>query len=143
MEKHIILEQKYPLKENIGNKIEDFEILQILGKGKYGFVSKVKSKINQKIYAMKMTDISLIKDEVEKEISKNEIEIINILDSPHIIKYYGYFNVGERYYIIMEFINNGNIKDYIFAYKDKKKNNSRRRIMEIILSMYFLTCLYS
>jgi len=121
MEKHIILEQKHPLKENIGNKIEDFEILQILGRSKYGFVSKVKSKLNQKIYAMRMTDISLIKDKEGKAILKNELEIINILDSPHIIKYYGYFNEGERFYIIMEFINNGNIKDYIFGYKDKKK----------------------
>ena len=42
MEKHIILEQKYQLKENIGNKIEDFLILQILGKFEYGFVSKFK-----------------------------------------------------------------------------------------------------
>ena len=114
MEKHIILEQKYPIKENIGNKIDNFEILQILGRGKYGFVSKVKSKINQKIYAMKMTDFSLIKDEQEKKLVKNEIEIMHILDSPHIIKAYGYFIEGERFYIIMEYINNGKIKDYIF-----------------------------
>jgi len=121
MEKHIILEQKYQLKENIGNKIEDFEILQILGKFEYGFISKVKSKINQKIYSIKVIDFSLIKDEVEKEISKNEIEIINILDSPHIIKYYGYFNERERYYIIMEYTNNRNIKDYLSAYQEMKK----------------------
>ena len=121
MEKHIILEQTNPKKENIGSKIDDFEILQILGRGKYGFVSKVKSKINQKIYAIKVTDFSLIKDELERQVLRNEIEIISNLDSPHIIKFYGYFKEGERFYIIMEYINNGNIKDYIFAYKDKKK----------------------
>ena len=69
-----------------------------------------------------MINFSLIKDEVEKEISKNEIEIINILDSPHIIKYYEYFNERERYYIIMEYTNNGNIKDYLSASQEMKKS---------------------
>ena len=39
--------------ENIGNKLEDFEILQVLGEGSYGFVAKVKSKLNSQIYALK------------------------------------------------------------------------------------------
>ena len=71
--------------QNIGNKLEDFEILQTLGKGGYGFVAKVKSKINHKLYAMKMIDFSLIKDKREVDLSLNEIKIIQSLNSPHII----------------------------------------------------------
>ena len=37
----------------MGNSIEDFEILQILGKGSYGFVAKIRSKKNKKIYVDK------------------------------------------------------------------------------------------
>ena len=33
----------------IGGRLEDFEVLQVLGKGAYGFVAKVKSKLNLKI----------------------------------------------------------------------------------------------
>ena len=29
---------------NIGNKVDDFEILQVLGEGRYGFIAKVRSK---------------------------------------------------------------------------------------------------
>ena len=36
----------------IGNKLDDFEILQMMGKGAFGFVAKVKSKINSEIYAL-------------------------------------------------------------------------------------------
>jgi hypothetical protein len=32
----------------IGGRLEDFEVLQVLGKGAYGFVAKVKSKLNFK-----------------------------------------------------------------------------------------------
>ena len=34
----------------MGEKLEDFDILQILGKGSYGFVAKVRSIKNNKIY---------------------------------------------------------------------------------------------
>jgi serine/threonine protein kinase len=54
---------------------------------------------------MKMIDFSLIKDEQEKQVSINEIDIIDKLDSPHIIKFYGSFNEEQRYYILMEYIN--------------------------------------
>ena len=45
MEKHIIENEiDKGEQENIGTGLDDFEILQTLGKGSYGFVSKVKSK---------------------------------------------------------------------------------------------------
>jgi serine/threonine protein kinase len=91
MEKHIILEEKHEQKEFIGNKIEDFEILQNIGKSSFGYISKVKSKINKKIYTIKMIDFSTIENEKERQLSKDEREIINKLVSPHIIKCYGYF----------------------------------------------------
>ena len=131
MEKHILLEQKFKFKENIGDKLDNFEILQTLGKGSYGYVSKVKSKINQKIYAMKMIDFSLIKDKQEEELSKSEIKIIDTLDSPHIIKFYRYFVEGSRYYILMEYINNGDIKGYIAAYQNMKKQIPEKELWEI------------
>lgn len=122
MEKPFILEKQDLKKDDfIGDKLDDFEILQTLGKGSYGFVAKVKSKINEKIYAMKMIDFSLIQDQMEKELSYNEIKIIQSLDNPHIIKYYNNFNNGEKLYILMEYINNGDIKGYIAAHQNMGK----------------------
>jgi len=44
-------------KEDIGSKSEDFEIIQLLGEGGFGKVFKVISKINNKVYAMKVADL--------------------------------------------------------------------------------------
>ena len=105
MESHIIVDQEIEIKkEFIGDKLEHFEFLTILGEGDYGFVAKVKSKINQKIYAMKIKDLSLIKNEVERELSLNEINILESLDSPHIIKYYNHFLTKGKLYLLMEYI---------------------------------------
>ena len=54
--------------ESIGNKLADFEEIpnskngepfSILGKGNYGYVEKMKSKIDNKIYAIKLILITL------------------------------------------------------------------------------------
>ena len=61
--------------EDIGNKSDDFIILKILKKSLvkkyekeyiYSYVAKVKSKLNNKIYAMKRIDLSLLEGETKK-----------------------------------------------------------------------------
>ena len=117
--------------EYIGNKLEDFEILQTLGKGSYGFVAKVKSKINQKIYALKMIDFSTIKDPEEKQLCLNEINILTHLNSPHIVKCYNFFYNGNKCYILMEYIDNGDLKGYINAHQNMKTPISENELIQI------------
>ena len=132
MERHIILNEKIEDNlENNGMKIDDLEILQTLGKGSYGFVAKVKSKKDQKIYAMKMIDFGLIKDPKEMELSLNEMKIIQSLNSPHIIKYYNSFKEQNKFYILMEYINNGDIKGYIQAHQSMNKPISEGELWEL------------
>lgn len=144
MEKHIILDNKLDnQKENIGNKVDDFDILQTLGKGAYGYVAKVKSKINKKIYAMKMIDFSLIKNQQEIELTKNEIEIIKNLKSPHIIKFYNCFEEQGKYYILMEFINNGDMKGYILVHQNMNKQIPEAELWELFYQcMSGLVCIH-
>ena len=128
----IILGQEYKNeKEDIGNKFDDFEILQTLGKGSYGFVAKVRSKINQKIYAMKMIDFSLIKDQSERQLTQNEIKIIKSSNSPHIIKCYNYFTNGDKCYLLMEYMNNGDLKGFITAHQSMKTPVDQKELLQI------------
>ena len=117
--------------ENIGNQLEHFEILQTLGKGGFGFVAKVKSKINHKLYAMKMIDFDQIKDQTQIQLSLNEISIIKNLNNPHIIKYYTSFQIQSKLYIIMEFMNNGDLKGYIEAHKAINKPIPENELWEL------------
>ena len=121
MKNHIISGQEIEdNNEDIENNINDFEFLQILRKQEYGYIAKVKSKKNNKIYVMKLIDFSLIKDPTTKLLYLNEITIVQYLNSPHIIKYYNTFNIGEKYYILMEYINKGVLKEYITAHQNMK-----------------------
>ena len=132
MDKHLIIDDgQLEQNEDTGNNLDDYEILQTLGKGGYGFVAKVKLKRTQKLYAMKMIDYSMLKDPIEMELAQNEIKIIQSLNSPHIIKYYTSFKVQNKLYIIMEYMNNGDMKGYINAHQTINKPIPEDEIWEL------------
>ena len=103
----------YDIKE-IGNKMEDFEILQKLGKGGNGYAIKVKSKKNYKIYVIKISQRLTNAD-------KKEIIILNKLNDPnhpYICKCVTYFEENGLFYIVMDLYSNKDLFRYLSAYID-------------------------
>ena len=99
------------IKENknfIGNNLNDFEILRVLEDGENSKVIKVKSKKDNGIYAMKQIELRLI----EKYNLQKEIDLFREANHPNIIKCYSIFDEGNYKYIIMEFMNNGDLESY-------------------------------
>ena len=83
---------------NIGTKIDDFEPIPsngknycVLGKGNFGFAEKVKSKLNNKIYAIKKLSVKdvKVKDFIRETTSMTQ------LNHKYIMKLYGYFQAYE------------------------------------------------
>ena len=68
MENNDLLSYSSDNAKNIGNKLEDFTILQVLGEGSFGFVAKVQSKINLKIYALKKILLKIWMKKKEKNL---------------------------------------------------------------------------
>ena len=124
----------------IGNNLEDFEILQVLGEGAFGKVLKVKSKLNNKVYAMKIVDLEELRKKGQKyiDLTMNEINFLLQFNNPHIIKYYHKFEDSDNnyLYIIMEFSENGDLNKFIKTYKSLNKH-----LPEEILWNIFLQCM--
>ena len=117
----------------MGNQFDDFEILQILGKGSYGLVAKVRSKKNKKIYALKQIDLSKINTQKEKELCKQEIILLQQLNHPNINKYYQTILNNNIINTIMEFMNNGDLKGFIEAHKKFNKPVREEEVWNILL----------
>ena len=109
-----------------GNFSKEYEILMLLHEVRYGAIFKVRSKVNNKIYAMKV--IHLIKTGSKAEKAKQsfheEINCLQNLSNPHILKYYNNFietisEDQENLYIIVQYLNNGNLYDLVKARKEK------------------------
>ena len=121
-------------KKEIGNKLDDFIILSLLGKSNYGFVSKVQSKKNGKIYAMKKSDLSIANKKNILKYYKNHPLFLKQLDHENICKYYTDFQEGDNLYIIMEYMDGGNLMNLLKLIK--KFGTNEERLIKI-----FLKCL--
>ena len=104
----------------IGNKLSDFEILQVLGVGGYGFVAKVKSKLNLKIYALKKYDSLYLKDEEQKKYVLNERIFMKQFDHKNVLKLYNDFYDHEDLYLVMEYMDGGDMFTFISAHMSLK-----------------------
>ena len=135
----------------IGNKLDDFEILQILSEkndsNDMSFVAKVRSLNNNKIYSLKKLYLQF-KDNQD---FKTKQQIYNFLDKlksinhPHIIKYYNYFEENNGIYVIMEYMDNSDILEYIQGYQILNKQIPETEIWNILLqclsALNYLNCL--
>ena len=101
--------------KNIGKKLEDFEILQVLGQGGFGFVAKVKSKNNGRIYALKKYNTQNLNEEQKKEF-KNEVIFSQKLDHPNVCKFLESFEEDGNNYYVMELFNNKDLYHYLLGY---------------------------
>ena len=119
----------------IGNKPEDFEFISKLGEGAFGKVYKVRSKLNNKIYAMKKLNIESLKSQSMKvwQLALNETSFLEGLSHPNIIKYYKNFTEDNFLYLIIEFAENGDMKGYIKANQMFSKHIPEEDLWNIFL----------
>ena len=151
--------------ENIGIQLSDFEEIPdlkrnrkytILGKGNFGYTEKMKSKINNKYYAIKKLEESNIK---EKDFLR-ETGISIDLNHENITKFYGFFKDIEKiekysqifkgnakktkkedktiFCLVLEYISNGSLNDYMIKYKlnFKNKNDFKPISQEFIIKIF-------
>lgn len=117
----------------MGDKVDDYEILQVLGEGSFGFVAKAKSRLNHKIYAIKQINFDILKGEKAIGLCENEIVTLKNLNHPLITKYYKSIKEGNCLYIIMEFMNNGDLSGLIKAHKILGKPIEEEKLWNIFI----------
>ena len=120
---------------NSSLKSDDFEVLMKLGEGAFGKVFKVRSKLDNNIYAMKKLNIRDLREKNEKayQLTINETEFLSHLSHPHIIKYYKSFVEGDFLYILIEFIANGDMESFIDAHKSLGQHIPEDELWSIFL----------
>ena len=104
-------------------KNKEYKIIKNLGQGGYGNVIQVKRKSDNKYYAIKEI---LIKNEMKDKIEniKKEADILSKFNSENIVKYYDSCLDKDKFYIIMEYCNGENLRDFI------NKNIKNKKLIE-------------
>ena len=100
--------------------IKEYEILKELGKGGYGRVIQVKSKPDNKYFAIKEIPIKQESNQKLKYV-QNEFDILLEFNCDNIVKYYDSDEDENNLYILMEYCDSSTLKDFL---EKNVKNNS-------------------
>ena len=96
-----------------------FKEIKHLGKGSFGEVRLVQKISNGQLYAIKKINKHNINLSNKINNMLNEIAILSKINHPRIAKFYSWAQDGDYYYIVMEYINGGDLDKCLRDYKSK------------------------
>ncbi|CAF5205804.1 unnamed protein product, partial [Rotaria magnacalcarata] len=89
--------------------IEDFEIGNLLGRGRFGYVYCGREKQTRFVVALKILFKAQLKNSKMEQQVKREIEIQSNLKHPNILRLYGFFHDEQRIYLLLEYAPGGEL----------------------------------
>ena len=117
---------------SIGNQISHFKRLDKLGEGSFGVVYKMKSILNNQIYAVKQIEMPK-GDNIKKDIIKlmREATIMGNICHPNIVRLYTAFQDNKYQYFVTEFIEGQNLEDFVNKYKQQGQHLNQNLVINI------------
>ena len=122
------------------SKISDFEILNHIGSGTFGYVVEARHIKTRMKFALKVIDKTNKNNLEGKPYFRREIEIMYKINHPNIVHLFGHFEDEKYCYFIMEYIPNGNLYSYLSNMKNNSINTFQVAsfIKDIISAVYYL-----
>ncbi|KAM9841944.1 serine/threonine-protein kinase PLK4 [Aulostomus maculatus] len=124
---------------SIGDKIEDFKVLTLLGKGSFACVYRAKSVKTGLEVAIKTIDKKAMHKAGMVQRVTNEVEIHCRLKHPSILELYNYFEDSNYVYLVLEMCHNGEMSRYLKERKVSFSEDEARHFMhQIVKGMLYL-----
>lgn len=130
-------------KENLASdgkpRPTDFECIKVLGLGSYGKVLLVREKKTGKLFAQKqLKKASLIIQTKTVERTINEKTILESVNHPSIVKLYYAFQDREKLYLILEYLQGGELFQHLQQEKFLSETNAALYLAQMILALEHL-----
>eukprot|EP01071_Lankesteria_metandrocarpae_P007909 Lankesteria_metandrocarpae@DN4816_c0_g1_i1.p1 len=115
--------------------VEHFIPLKVIGRGSFGKVFQVRSKIDGAIYAMKVLSKDYIIRRGQLQHTKAERRILGAVNHPFIVKLFYAFTSATKLYFVMEYCPGGEL--FYHLSREERFNESRTRFYaaQIVLAL--------
>ncbi|XP_076604264.1 serine/threonine-protein kinase PLK4 [Chaetodon auriga] len=124
---------------SIGDRIEDFKVLTLMGKGSFACVYRAKSVKTGLEVAIKTIDKKAMQKAGMVPRVTNEVEIQCRLKHPSILELYNYFEDSNYVYLVLEMCHNGEMSRYLKERKVPFSEDEARHFMhQIVKGMLYL-----
>lgn len=118
----------------MGSIEDEYEPLEVIGKGSFGTVRKVKFKEDGSILVRKEIEYTLMNTQERNHII-SELRILRELDHPNIVKYQRHDHVPEKkaIHIYQEFCDGGDLAKVISTFKRNKQSVPEEFVWEVLV----------
>ncbi|XP_048121741.1 serine/threonine-protein kinase SIK2 isoform X1 [Alosa alosa] len=113
-----------------------YDIERTLGKGNFAVVKLARHRITKTEVAIKIIDKTQL-DAVNLEKIYREVQIMKMLDHPHIIKLYQVMETKNMLYLVTEYAKNGEIFDYLANHGRLSEPEARRKFWQIVSAVEY------
>ena len=120
-------------------KVEDFELLKVVGKGSFGKVMQVMKKDTNRIYALKTLRKQHIISRSEVAHTLAERSVLAQINNPFIVPLKFSFQSPDKLYLVLAFVNGGELFHHLQKEQRFDINRSRFYAAELLCA---LECLH-
>ncbi|OQR88525.1 kinase [Thraustotheca clavata] len=89
--------------------LDDFELLEVIGKGSYGKVTLVRKKDSKKLYAMKTLSKPNVKRRNQVEHTRTERRVLGLTKHPYIVHLHYAFQTKQKLYFVIDYCPGGEL----------------------------------
>ncbi|XP_029794702.1 serine/threonine-protein kinase SIK1 [Suricata suricatta] len=108
-----------------------YDVERTLGKGNFAVVKLARHRVTKTQVAIKIIDKTRL-DSSNLEKIYREVQIMKLLNHPHIIKLYQVMETKDMLYIVTEFAKNGEMFDYLTSNGHLSENEARKKFWQIL-----------
>ncbi len=98
---------------NFKNFFDFYKLDKTVGEGQFGVVKIGYNIATNKKVAIKILDKENIKTKEDWDLIKTEIDILKISKHPNIVKFLDHFENSDYIFLVMEYLNYGNLQEYL------------------------------
>ncbi|KAF3694742.1 Serine/threonine-protein kinase SIK2 [Channa argus] len=111
-----------------------YEIIRTLGKGNFAVVKLAKHKVTKTQVAIKIIDKTRLNSTNLEKIYR-EVQIMKLLNHPHIIKLYQVMETKDMLYIVTEYAKNGEMFDHLTSNGRMSEDEARKKFWQILTAV--------
>lgn len=143
-EKSINIPRNIAIKEDNPNHFKtfstsDFQIGKCMGDGKFGKVFPCRHKHSGVLFALKEIQKDVIKSNKMENQLAWEIKLQSFFHHPNIVKLYGFFADKNKIYLLMEYMEEGSLFEYLKKFKNGlPEDQVSRRMKEMCSAVAYL-----
>jgi aurora kinase, other len=119
-------------------KKSDFYFDKIIGSGKFGVVYKGREMLTYQDVAIKCVLKSTIREYEFYNNLKKEIEIQSRLNHKNIVRLYGYFHDTQCIYLVMEYVSQGNLYEFLHNKKTLTEPQAAFLLSQLLNGLLYL-----